>query len=227
MSPASILIFSPPPLQDSSLPPVGHIQGPVGPVSYHPGGFLMFFLLTWRTHILISAWFDSSALSSRTQLKLPSLTFLCLSQARSISLFLRAIVLIIHTHLAIIKIATQYLCFFICISNPGSNLKFEQTLGDSEGQGSLVWCHPWGHRVRYDLATEQPPQVLRSLKAEVTGHSSFFLAWPYFHIYLPSICHMRAEGTVVNQQRSLIHCNPWLSTLFFLLWISLFSFCRS
>ena len=31
----------------------------------------------------------------------------------------------------------------------------EQTLGDSEGQGSLVPCSPWGHKVRHDLATEQ------------------------------------------------------------------------
>ena len=22
----------------------------------------------------------------------------------------------------------------------------EQTLGDSEGQGSLAWCSPWGHK---------------------------------------------------------------------------------
>ena len=32
---------------------------------------------------------------------------------------------------------------------------FEQTPGDSEGQGSLACCSPWGHRVRHDLATEQ------------------------------------------------------------------------
>ena len=32
---------------------------------------------------------------------------------------------------------------------------FEQTPGDSEEQGSLVWCSPWGHRVGYNLATEQ------------------------------------------------------------------------
>ena len=32
--------------------------------------------------------------------------------------------------------------------------KSEQTLGDNEGQGSLVRCSPWGHRVRYTLATE-------------------------------------------------------------------------
>ena len=30
----------------------------------------------------------------------------------------------------------------------------EQTPGDNEGQGSLVHCSPWGHRVRHNLATE-------------------------------------------------------------------------
>ena len=30
----------------------------------------------------------------------------------------------------------------------------EQAPGDSEGQGSLACCSPWGHRVRYNLATE-------------------------------------------------------------------------
>ena len=33
--------------------------------------------------------------------------------------------------------------------------EFEQTPRDSEGQGSLVHCSPWGHRVGHDLATEQ------------------------------------------------------------------------
>ena len=33
--------------------------------------------------------------------------------------------------------------------------EFEQTPGDSEGQGSLVCCSPWGCRVKHDLATEQ------------------------------------------------------------------------
>ena len=28
--------------------------------------------------------------------------------------------------------------------------KFEQALGDSEGQGSLECCSPWGRRVRHD-----------------------------------------------------------------------------
>ena len=31
----------------------------------------------------------------------------------------------------------------------------EQTLGDSEGQGSLVCGSPWDHRVRNNLVTER------------------------------------------------------------------------
>ena len=31
----------------------------------------------------------------------------------------------------------------------------EQTPGDSEGQGSLACCSPWGHRVGHDLAAKQ------------------------------------------------------------------------
>ena len=37
--------------------------------------------------------------------------------------------------------------------------EFEQTLGDDEGQGSLVCCSLWGHRVGHDLATEQQRQT--------------------------------------------------------------------
>ena len=33
--------------------------------------------------------------------------------------------------------------------------EFQQTPGDSEGQGSLACCSPWGRRVRHDLLTEQ------------------------------------------------------------------------
>ena len=35
----------------------------------------------------------------------------------------------------------------------------EQPLGDSEGQGSLACCSPWGHRVRPDLVTEQQLEI--------------------------------------------------------------------
>ena len=33
--------------------------------------------------------------------------------------------------------------------------EFEQTLGDSKGQGSLACCSIWGHRVGHDLVSEQ------------------------------------------------------------------------
>ena len=38
--------------------------------------------------------------------------------------------------------------------------EFEQILGDSEGQGSLACCSPWGHK-ELDIATEQQHIVLR------------------------------------------------------------------
>ena len=43
-------------------------------------------------------------------------------------------------------------------SHPLNGHEFEQTLGDSEGQGSLVCCSPWGCRVRHNLPTEQEQQ---------------------------------------------------------------------
>ena len=33
--------------------------------------------------------------------------------------------------------------------------EFEQAPGDSEGQGSLACCSPWGCRARHELATQQ------------------------------------------------------------------------
>ena len=36
--------------------------------------------------------------------------------------------------------------------------EFEQTLGGSEGEGSLACCSSWGLRVGYDLATKQQQQ---------------------------------------------------------------------
>ena len=40
----------------------------------------------------------------------------------------------------------------------GNGHDFEQTPGDTEGQGSLVCCSPWGCRVGHDLATDQQQQ---------------------------------------------------------------------
>ena len=40
-------------------------------------------------------------------------------------------------------------------STDSMDIEFEQTLGDSEGLGSLACCSPWGHRVRHDSMTKQ------------------------------------------------------------------------
>ena len=37
--------------------------------------------------------------------------------------------------------------------------EFEQTLGDSGGQGGLAWCSPWGCRVGHTRVTEQQQQI--------------------------------------------------------------------
>ena len=39
--------------------------------------------------------------------------------------------------------------------------EFEQTWGDSEGQGNLACCSSWGRRVGHNLATEQQQQILK------------------------------------------------------------------
>ena len=38
--------------------------------------------------------------------------------------------------------------------------EFEQTAGDSEGQGSLGCCNPWGRWVGHNWMTEQQQQIL-------------------------------------------------------------------
>ena len=37
--------------------------------------------------------------------------------------------------------------------------EFEQALGDSEGQGSLVCCSPWCHKELEMTATEHQPEL--------------------------------------------------------------------
>ena len=51
--------------------------------------------------------------------------------------------------------------------------EFEQTPGDSEGQGRLSCCSPWGsQRVRHDLAAEQH---FVSNKIFLKGKTLYFL----------------------------------------------------
>ena len=65
--------------------------------------------------------------------------------------------------------SSKHLCYFLiselvscmCSEMVGwhhqlNGCECEQTLGDSEGQGSLVCCSPQGHRVGDELVAEQP-----------------------------------------------------------------------
>ena len=46
-----------------------------------------------------------------------------------------------------------------------------QTLGDSEGQGSLACCNKWGRRVGHDLATEQQIVAYKVVLASIVQQS--------------------------------------------------------
>ena len=50
-----------------------------------------------------------------------------------------------------------------CMASPHriNGHEFEQSPGDSEGEGSLVCCSSCGHRVGHDLAIEQQQQRLQ------------------------------------------------------------------
>ena len=49
--------------------------------------------------------------------------------------------------------------------------EFEQTQGDSEGQGSLECCSPWGSRVGHNLATEHHHHMWTALAEEYAAAS--------------------------------------------------------
>ena len=81
-----------------------------------------------------------------------------------------------------------------------SGYEFEQTLGDSEGQGSLICCRPWGHK-ELDMAEQlKDNSIYQNLLArhyfELRHHFAPKLLWhnltkikssgtmtSYFHIH--------------------------------------------
>ena len=48
-----------------------------------------------------------------------------------------------------------------------NGLEFEHTLGDSEGQGSLVCCSPWGHK-----ESDTAEKLNNNCAIEGTGHNN-------------------------------------------------------
>ena len=55
-----------------------------------------------------------------------------------------------------------------------SGHEFEQTAGDSEGQGCLACCSSWSGRVGHNIATEQKQQII--YQVGVMGYPSLW--WP-------------------------------------------------
>ena len=52
------------------------------------------------------------------------------------------------------------------------------TPGDSQGQGNLKCCRPWGRRVRLDIVTEQQQNAWNTVRdGEGNGNHSSTLAW--------------------------------------------------
>ena len=79
---------------------------------------------------------------------------------------------------------------------------FESTPGDGEGQGSLAWYSPWGHRAGHNWVTEQKQQqlslrfdnkllkifacvIIRSV--DLQFYSCNFLAWYLYQVYMDFI----------------------------------------
>ena len=65
--------------------------------------------------------------------------------------------------------------------------EFEQSLGGSEGQGSLVCRSPWDCRVGHDLVTEWQQHILKAtaLVLEFLSQLQFFI---YLCDYLMDVC---------------------------------------
>ena len=57
----------------------------------------------------------------------------------------------------------------------------EQTPGDSEGQGSLVCCSPWGHRVGHDWVTKLISLVGKILSMTLVARQMSAIVWWWGH----------------------------------------------
>ena len=55
--------------------------------------------------------------------------------------------------------------------------EFEEALGVGDGQGSLAYCSPWGHKVRHDWATEQHQWAYAVQTYSVQGSNELEICW--------------------------------------------------
>ena len=78
--------------------------------------------------------------------------------------------------------------------------EFEQTHGDSEGQGRLECCHPWDHKVRHYIATEKQQCNNSVFFFFFSLALAFSLKWQSTTVFLPGKSH---------GQRNLVGYSPW------------------
>ena len=77
--------------------------------------------------------------------------------------------------------------------------EFEQTLGNSEGQGSLARCSPWDHKESDMTEWLNNSNWWHGFDPWI-GKISWNRKWQPAPIFLPGLSH---------GQRSLAGCNPW------------------
>ena len=65
-----------------------------------------------------------------------------------------------------------------------------QTSGDSEGQGSLACCSPWGRRVRHDQVTEQQRPLNINLQVSDFQRCKCTFTCLSWFTCLAYVCHM-------------------------------------
>ena len=81
--------------------------------------------------------------------------------------------------------------------------EFEQTLGDSERQGSLACCSPLGsQRVGHDLATEQQLiyHIIHSFKV---FNAMAFSAFTELYNHLPTISMVNFRPFIISRRNTL------------------------
>ena len=114
---------------------------------------------------------------------------------------------------------------------------FDQTLGDSEGQGGLACCSPWGHRVPSShLILCHPLLLLLSIFPSIrvfSNVSALRIRWPKYWSFIFSISpsneysgsislridwfdHLAVQGTLKSLlwHQNLKASIPWCSAFF-------------
>ena len=76
----------------------------------------------------------------------------------------------------------RHIYIYICASIYRST-QLGQALGDSEGQGDLAGCSPWGGRVRHDLGTKQQHSCTQQ---QIYTYIPIYI---HMHIYIPIYTH--------------------------------------